>query len=77
MVAYSIVILILALVAVFSVQNAAPVVVSFLSWRFESSLAIVIVLSVLSGMLIGGIITSIGSIRRSMKKNKTEGEKTA
>lgn len=77
MVAYSIVILILALVVVFSVQNAAPVVVSFLLWRFESSLAIVIVLSVLTGMLIGGIITSIGSIRRSLKKNKTEGEKTA
>jgi uncharacterized integral membrane protein len=38
----------------FSVQNAAPVVVSFLSWKLEASLAVIIVLSVLIGILIGG-----------------------
>jgi putative membrane protein len=39
--------------AVFSVQNAEPVAVSFLSWHFEASLAIVIALSVLGGIITG------------------------
>ncbi len=48
----TIVLAIVALVTIFSVQNASPIVVSFLFWQFEASLAIVIFLSVLSGILI-------------------------
>lgn len=59
------VLIIIAIVTVFSVQNAAPVIVSFLFWKFESSLAIVIFLSVLSGIIIGTLITSLSKIRRS------------
>jgi len=59
------VLIIIAIVTVFSVQNAAPVIVSFLSWKFESSLAIVIFLSVLSGIIIGAVITSLSRMRRS------------
>lgn len=50
------VLVIIAIVATFSVQNAGSVVVSFLSWRFEASLAIVIVLCVLIGIIIGAAI---------------------
>jgi uncharacterized integral membrane protein len=60
--------LIIALVTIFSVQNAAPVVMSFLFWKFEASLAIVIFLCLLSGVVIGVIIASL--IRaKNRKKN--------
>jgi uncharacterized integral membrane protein len=44
--------------SVFSVQNAIPVVISFLFWKFEASLAIVLFLSVLAGVFIGVIAAS-------------------
>jgi uncharacterized integral membrane protein len=59
------VLIIVAAVAVFSVQNAAPVGVSFLGWRFEASLAVVIVLSVLAGMISGMALMSWFRFRRS------------
>lgn len=36
--------IIVAVVAIFSVQNAMPVAITFLFWKFETSLAIVIFL---------------------------------
>jgi uncharacterized integral membrane protein len=50
------VILLFALVVVFSVQNALPVAVTFLLWKFEASLAVIIFLSLLTGMIIGAVI---------------------
>lgn len=44
-------------VSVFSVQNAVPVTVSFFIWKFEASIAIVIFISTVAGLIIG-IITS-------------------
>ena len=49
--------IIIAIVALFSAQNAATVSVSFLTWKFEASLAIVIVLCVFIGIIIGVIIS--------------------
>lgn len=60
------IIILLAIVTVFSVQNASPVAISFVFWRFEASLAIVIFLSVLLGVITGGII--VLSVRASKKK---------
>ena len=51
------VLIIIAIVALFSAQNAATVSVSFLTWKFEESLAIVIVLCVFIGIIIGVIIS--------------------
>ncbi|OPY78565.1 MAG: hypothetical protein A4E64_00838 [Syntrophorhabdus sp. PtaU1.Bin058] len=68
------VIILLAIVTIFSVQNAAPVTISFIFWRFEASLAIVIFLSVLLGIIIGGII--VFSIRASKKKQTRTGSTT-
>ena len=53
----AIILIIIALVAVFSVQNADPVKFIFLFWKFEASLAIVIFLSTLTGLIAGVIIT--------------------
>lgn len=59
------VLIIIALVVAFSVQNAMPVAVSFLAWRFEASLAVVIFLSLIVGVFIGVIIgLSIKSKKR-------------
>lgn len=59
------VLIIVALVTIFSVQNAMPVAISFLFWKFEASLAIVIFLSVLAGIIIGSVITFMFRLRRS------------
>lgn len=60
--------IIITVVTVFSVQNAVPVAISFLFWKFEASLAIVIFLSVLAGVAIGFIAASFFRIKSSKKK---------
>lgn len=65
-----ILLIVLFLVAIFSVQNAAPVAITFLFWKFEASLAIVVFLSVLSGMIAGAIITSLIRFKPSAKKEE-------
>jgi uncharacterized integral membrane protein len=62
---------IIVAVATFSVQNAAPVAVSFLSWHFEASLALVIVLSLLVGLVVGMALLSFAQLRRSMRVKRT------
>ena len=69
MITLTIVFIIIAGVTVFSVQNAIPVVISFFFWKFEASLAIVILLSVLAGVVIGVIGASLFRMRLA-KKNK-------
>jgi len=68
------IIILLAIVTIFSVQNAAIVTISFILWKFEASLAIVIFLSVLLGVITGGII--VLSIRASKKKQIDTGNTT-
>ena len=41
------------LVAIFSTQNSQPVSVSLFIWKFQASLAIVVFLSLLSGVVVG------------------------
>jgi uncharacterized integral membrane protein len=71
MITLIIVIIAVSVMVLFSVQNAAPVVVSFFAWKFGASLAVIIVLSVLIGILIGGATASFLRIRRSIKNKKT------
>jgi len=59
---------IVAVVAVFSVQNAVPVVISFLFWKFEASLAIVLFLSVVAGTVIGFSAASLYRFRSARKR---------
>jgi lipopolysaccharide assembly protein A len=66
----TIIILLIALflVAVFSVQNAVPVTITFLFWKLEASLAIVIFLCAVCGMIAGAIIASLLGLKRLPKK---------
>ena len=67
-----ILLIVLFLVAIFSAQNAAPAAITFLFWRFEASLAIVIFLSALCGMVAGAIIISLIRFKPSAKKESTK-----
>ncbi len=68
------VIVIIVAVAAFSAQNATPVAVTFLAWHFEASLALVIVLSLLIGMVVGMALLSLLRLRRSVReRRKTAG----
>jgi len=68
MVTVILLLIIVAIVAIFSVQNAMPVAITFLFWKFEASLAIVIFLSVIAGMIAGAIIMSLIRIKPSGRK---------
>lgn len=63
-----ILLVVLFLVAIFSVQNASPAAITFLFWSFEASLAIVIFLTLLCGMIAGAIITSLIRFKPAAKK---------
>jgi len=70
-------VLVIAVAVIFSVQNASPVALSFLAWHFEASLAIVIVLTLVIGMVLGMAILSWSRLMRSMRKKKEVREKKA
>lgn len=70
------VLVLITLVIVFSVQNAAPVAVSFLAWHTQASLAIIIFLSVIIGTLIGIILSSFWMLKQRTARKKTQKTET-
>lgn len=70
MLTVALILVIIALVAIFSVQNAVPVTISFFFWRFDASLAIVIFLSVLTGV-ITGVIVALFLVRKKSSSKTT------
>ncbi len=54
-----------AAVVVFILQNTATLSVMFLSWRFEGSLAIIVILAVLAGMIISWLLAIPDMLRIS------------
>jgi uncharacterized integral membrane protein len=62
-------VLIIAIVTIFSVQNASPVAITLLFWNFHVSLAILILLSTLIGVIIGVIAFSV--LRRQISQKET------
>ena len=74
MIIVALLLIIIAIVTIFSVQNASPVAVSFLFWKFEASLAILVYLLVLLGVVTGMIITTWLRLRASLKEASLEKE---
>ncbi len=62
------VILLLVLVAIFSVQNAAPITVHFFRWQITMSAALVIQLAALLGGLVG---LTVGAMSRRSRPKPT------
>lgn len=58
----------LVMVVLFSVQNAMPVTVWFYNWRFDASLAIVVFLSALAGIVIEALFILSLRLRKSVKR---------
>ena len=69
-------VIVIIVAVIFSVQNASPVALSFLAWHFESSLAIVILLTLVVGMILGMAILSLSRLMRSMRKKREQGKQT-
>jgi uncharacterized integral membrane protein len=59
-------IIVAILAVVFALQNAVPITVSFLTWRFESSLALVLLITVALGIIIS-LLVSVPSMIRTRK----------
>lgn len=57
-------VVVLVLTLVFTVQNAGVVDVTFLGWRFSTSLALVIFASVAAGFIGGWVLTSALRLKR-------------
>jgi uncharacterized integral membrane protein len=80
MFAIMLVVIVIVLVAFFSVQNATPVAISFLAWHFDASLAVIALLFFLAGMIAGMGVLSWTRMRRAAKKRsaldqkRTDGE---
>ena len=53
-----------ALAVIFALQNIAVITVTFLAWQLEGSLAVILLLAMLTGLLVG-ILISLPNIIRS------------
>jgi len=59
--------IVIAILAVFfALQNAIPITVSFLTWKFESSLALVLLITIALGVLMS-LLVSVPSKIKKMK----------
>jgi lipopolysaccharide assembly protein A len=56
-------------VVVFVLQNIAPVSVAFLSWQFDGSLALIVILAILLGMIISWLLAIPDLLRLSDLKS--------
>ena len=65
---------ILAGAVIFSAQNASPVTLSFINWQFSASLAIVVFLAMLAGMVIMGLFWIGMGLKKSLAKGPTNRE---
>jgi len=71
-----ILLVIVAVVAIIAVQNATPVVIAFLFWKFETNLAVVIFLSLLAGLLMAAAIVLSGYMKRYFKRKDPKPKQT-
>jgi uncharacterized integral membrane protein len=69
------VVVVIVIVGTFSVQNAAPVSISFLSLHFDASLAVIAMLFFLAGMIAGMAVLSWVRMRRSARKKHEPDQK--
>jgi len=64
-------VLVIAAVVIFSVQNAVPVSVTFLAWKFGASLAVIVFLV----FVIGIVVTALFGLVLRLKMRLGEGRR--
>jgi uncharacterized integral membrane protein len=71
MLIFTIIALLIAILAVvFALQNTAVVTVTFLVWNFQSSLALVLLLALVAGLLICFLAMAPGMIRSGWRASR-------
>jgi len=69
------------LAVIFALQNAVPVTVSFIIWRVESSLALILIITFIAGLATSFLFNALTRIRRtrsaSSKNEKLKQKSTA
>ncbi len=55
------------LVTVFAVQNNQPITISFLFWSIEGSLALLLMVTLVLGIVIGVLLMAQGSVRSRLQ----------
>lgn len=71
-----IMLLLMTAIIVFLLQNSAPVAVSFLFWQTQASLAVVIFLTAVAGVLIGILLSSFAMLKRAARKKPQKADET-
>jgi putative membrane protein len=59
-----------AVMVIFVLQNVVPVTVVFLGWHLEASLALVLILAILAGMLVSALLSLPEIIRKNYRLSK-------
>jgi lipopolysaccharide assembly protein A len=53
------------LAVIFALQNAIPITVSFLIWQVESSLALILIMAFIAGLITSFLFNTLTRIRRT------------
>ncbi|MEN9582402.1 MAG: hypothetical protein RL641_356 [Candidatus Parcubacteria bacterium] len=59
-----------AVMVVFVLQNAVPISVVFLGWQFDGSLALVLILAIIGGMVLSALLSLPELVRKEFKLSK-------
>jgi len=57
--------LIAILAVIFALQNAIPITVSFLIWKVESSLALILIIAFIAGLITSFLFNAISRLRKT------------
>lgn len=65
------------LAVIFALQNAIPITVSFLIWKVESSLALILIIAFIAGLITSFLFNSLSRLKKNsltsiLKKNQPE-----
>ena len=67
-------VLVIAAVAIFSVQNAASVSVTFLTWKFGASLAVIVFLAFVIGIVVTALFGLGLRVKSAARRRAQEAE---
>ncbi|MDD4363610.1 MAG: LapA family protein [Atribacterota bacterium] len=57
--------LIAIMAVIFALQNAIPITVSFLIWKVESSLALILIIAFVAGLITSFLFNAISRLRKT------------
>ncbi len=64
---FAVALILALLVTVFAVQNNQPITISFLFWSIDGSLALVLMVTLVLGIVIGVLLMAPGSVRSRLQ----------